>query len=86
MRLYESLLYQNNAEARSEADAIVLNYLDGLSGKSAQQMIAEKRGILDLNRAFSYLVKHASMDSDNKLHSQVEAIALKYEWIKQGDE
>ena len=82
LRLLESLIYEDDAEARREADVLLTDYLARFDHADAQQIRAEERSIRELERALSYLKRHSLFSDDHFALVRVDAIARKQGWKK----
>ena len=82
LRLYESIVYADDLDARSEAEQLVQAYLDQFAAAAPDQLASYKDKMLELDRALQYLKKFKYIPEDHKALIAVDKIAKDKGWKK----
>lgn len=82
LRLFESIVYAEDQDARAEAERLVQAYLDQFSAAAPDQAASYKNKLLELDRALHYLKKFNYIQEDHKALNAVDAIVKDNGWKK----
>jgi hypothetical protein len=82
LRLFESLIYRENAEARSEAEKLVRTYLGEFIAADAGKSESYRAKMLELDRTLHYLKKYEFIEDDNTLLKRIDRICKEQGWKK----
>tara|TARA_B100000989_G_scaffold295703_1_gene277300 strand:+ start:95 stop:1270 length:1176 start_codon:yes stop_codon:yes gene_type:complete len=80
LRLLESLKYEENTDARAEADELITLYVDKLKKIAPLEMEAEKNQVLSLDEALQYMQRYKLIPNDNPISSFVNDLAIQQGW------
>lgn len=82
LRLLESIVYLEDAEARAEAEKLIQAYLDKFAAAPSGETDSYRSKMLELDQALQYLKKYQFIESDNELLKKVDRIAKEQGWKK----
>ena len=82
MRLFESLIYENDPAILKEATGLAGEGIEHLEKMSPEQLENSKAGIMKVKNAFAYLAKHKIVPADFPPLKSVEAVIEKQGWNK----
>lgn len=82
LRLLESIIYLEDAEARAEGEKLIQAYLDKFAAASSDETDSYRNKMLELDRSLQYLKKYQFIEEDNKLLKKVDQIAKEQGWKK----
>lgn len=82
LRLYESLIYLEDAEARSKAGELVQKYLDAFAAAPAEERESYRGKMLQLDRALQYLKKYQFIEDDYDVLVKVDQVCKEQGWKK----
>lgn len=82
LRLFESIIYAEDQEARAEADQLVQSYLDQFAAAAPEKIESYRNKMLELDRALQYLKKFKYILEDHKALSAVDKITTGQGWKK----
>jgi hypothetical protein len=80
--LLESLIYQENDSARTEAVTFLEAYVGSINGMEAAAVEGEKSSLMNLNGVLGYMVNHGFMPNDDPTYLKVKAILDANGWSK----
>jgi len=80
LRLLESLKYEENTDARAEADELITLYVDKLKKIAPLEMETEKNQVLSLDEALQYMQRYKLIPNDNPISSFVNDLAIQQGW------
>ena len=82
LRLFESLTYEENAEARNAASAQAVSFADALKALPADQAASKKGEVLQVANALRYLAKFKLLADDFAPKTDLEKIISSNGWEK----
>lgn len=82
LRLLESLIYLEDAEARAKAKQLVQDYLAEFAAAAPNEVGSYRGKMLELDRALQYLKKYQFIEEDNDLLVTVDRICKEQDWKK----
>jgi hypothetical protein len=82
LRLFESLVYHENARARAEAEQLLRAYLDEFAAAPADQVGSYRNKMLELDRALQYLNKYHFIGDKHEALAVVDRICKEQDWKK----
>jgi len=82
LRLFESLVYHENAQARAEAEQLLRAYLDKFAAASVDQVDAYRNKMLELDRMLQYLKKHYFIGDKHEALAAIDRICKEQDWKK----
>lgn len=82
LRLFESLVYHENAEARAEAELLLRTYLDQFAAAKGEAADAYRNKMLELDRALQYLRQFHFIGEAHEGLAQVDRICKEQGWKK----
>jgi hypothetical protein len=82
LRLFESLVYEDNAEARKEATAALDAFAKGVKDLDANKLNLQKGDILKVASALQYLAKFKFIDQDTPAKAALEQLVNANGWQK----
>ncbi|MFU8848908.1 MAG: DUF1080 domain-containing protein [Opitutales bacterium] len=82
LRLYESLVYHENAEARAEAELLLRTYLDAFAAVDAETVDSYRNKMLELDRALQYLRQFHFIGEAHEGLARVDQICKAQGWKK----
>ena len=82
LRLFESLVYHENARARAEAEQLLRAYLDEFAAAPADQVGSYRNKMLELDRALQYLNKYHFIGDKHEALAVVDRICEEQDWKK----
>ena len=80
LRLLESLKYEENTDARAEADKLITLYVAKLKKIAPVEMEAEKNQVLSLDEALQYMQRYKLIPNDYPISSFVNDLAIQQGW------
>ncbi len=80
LRLLESLKYEENTDARAEADKLITLYVAKLKKIAPLEMEAEKNQVLSLDEALQYMQRYKLIPNDYPISSFVNDLAIQQGW------
>lgn len=80
LRLLESLKYEENTDARAEADKLITLYVDKLKKIAPLEMETEKNKVLSLDEALQYMQRYKLIPNDYPISSFVNDLAIQQGW------
>ena len=80
LRLLESLKYEDNTGARSEADNLIALYVAKLKEAAPFEMEDEKNQVLSLDEALQYMHRYKLIPDDHPMRSFVNDLAIQQGW------
>ena len=80
LRLLESLKYEENTDARAEADNLIALYAAKLKKIAPLEMEAEKKQVLSLDEALQYMHHYRLIPDDYPIRSFVNDLAIQQGW------
>lgn len=80
LRLLESLKYEENTDARAEADKLITLYVDKLKKIAPLEMETEKNQVLSLDEALQYMQRYKLIPNDYPISSFVNDLAIQQGW------
>ena len=80
LRLLESLKYEENTDARAEADELITLYVDKLKKIAPLEMETEKNQVLSLDEALQYMQRYKLIPNDYPISSFVNDLAIQQGW------
>ncbi|MGB0416724.1 MAG: 3-keto-disaccharide hydrolase [Coraliomargarita sp.] len=80
MRLYESLLYQFDALSLRDADSLLASYLDGLEGKSGEELESQRARVLFARTALERLNSIGAISVPHEGLNRIEGLAREQGW------
>jgi len=80
LRLLESLKYEENTDARAEADKLITLYVAKLKKIAPVEMEAEKNQVLSLDEALQYMQRYKLIPNDYPISSFVHDLAIQQGW------
>lgn len=82
LRLLESIVYSENADARAEAEKLIQGYLDQFAAAAPEQIESYKGKMLELDGALQYMSKFNYIDNDHKALTKIDKICKEQGWKK----
>lgn len=82
LRLLESLVYAEDANALVQSDRLIADYLQKFKSASKEQAESQKGTVQSLDKAYAYLIKHKRLPSDHFALPALEAIFKQLGWKK----
>lgn len=82
LRLFESLVYHENAQARTEAELLLRAYLDEFAAAPADQIESYRSKMLEIDRALQYLKKFHFIGEQHEALAAVDRICREQGWKK----
>jgi hypothetical protein len=82
LRLFESLIYLEDAAARAEAEKLVREYVAEFNAAAADEAGSYRGKMLELDRGLRYLKKYQFIEEDNELLVAVDRICKEQDWKK----
>lgn len=82
LRLFESIVYLENGEARAEAMQLIQSYLSEFATAAADEKESYRGEMLELHRALDYLKKFQFIEEDNEALVAVDRISKEQGWKK----
>ena len=80
LRLLESLKYEENTDARAEADNLIELYVAKLKKIAPLEMEVEKKQVLSLDEALQYMHRYRLIPNDYPVRSFVNDLAIQQGW------
>lgn len=80
LRLFESLCYEDNAEAREFATAAVNDFAKGVKDVPADKLESKKGDIMQVTKALRYLTQWQFLPADFAAKKDLEAIIKTQDW------
>ena len=80
LRLLESLKYEENTDARSEAYNLIAFYVNKLKKLAPLDMKDEKNQVLSLDEALQYMYRYKLISNDYSMLSFVNDLAIQQGW------
>ena len=80
LRLLESLKYEENTDARAEADNLIAQYVAKLKEIAPLEMEDEKKQVLSLDEALQYMHRYRLIPNDYPIRSYVNDLAIQQGW------
>jgi hypothetical protein len=80
LRLLESLKYEENSDARAEADNLIELYVAKLKKIARLEMEVEKKQVLSLDEALQYMHRHKLIPNDYPVRPFVNDLAIQQGW------
>ena len=80
LRLLESLKYEENTDARTEADNLIALYVAKLKNIAPLEMEVEKNQVLSLDEALQYMHRHKLISNDYPIRSFINDLAIQQGW------
>ena len=80
LRLLESLKYEEDADARAEADNLIELYVAKLKNIAPLEMEVEKKQVLSLDEALQYMHRHKLIPNDYPIRSFINDLAIQQGW------
>jgi hypothetical protein len=80
LRLLESLKYEENTDARTEADNLIALYVAKLKKIELHEMEVEKNQVLSLDEALQYMHRYRLIPNDYPMRSFVSDLAIQQGW------
>ena len=80
LRLLESLKYEENTDARLEADNLIALYVAKLKKIAPLEMEDEKKQVLSLDEALQYMHRYKLIPDDYPIRSFVNDLAIQQGW------
>ena len=82
MKLFESLVYENDPAVLAEATKLAEEGMTHLKKMSPEQLEENKAGIMKVKHAFAYLAKNKIIPADYAHLKTIEAVIEKQGWNK----
>jgi hypothetical protein len=82
LRLFESLCYEENNDARKAATAQLTTFASEISGLQTEQLGAKKGAVLEVVNALRYLVKFKFLPDDFAPKAQLDKVVSANGWDK----
>ena len=82
LRLFESLIYREDAPARAQAEKLVQEYLAEFAAAAPDESGSYRGKMLELDRALQYLKKYQFIEENNELLVAVDRICKEQNWKK----
>lgn len=82
LRLYESLVYAQDANALSEADAIASDFIARNENAAKGSIEDQKGAFLQLRQAYQYMQKHKLLPDNYSALSRINAVVKQQDWPK----
>jgi hypothetical protein len=82
LRLFESLCYAEDAEARRSASGMAESFVSGLKGIPAEKLAAQKGEAMQVVAAWRYLAKFRLLPEDFVPKAELEAVVSAQGWDK----
>ena len=82
LRLFESLIYLEDAQARAEAEKLAHAYLDQFAAAPSSEKESYRGQMLELDRALQYLKKYQFIEDNNELLKTVDQLTRERGWKK----
>jgi hypothetical protein len=80
LRLLESLKYEENSDARAEADNLIELYVAKLKKIAPLEIEAEKNQVLSLDEALQYMHRHKLIPNDYPMRPFINDLAIQQSW------
>ncbi len=80
LRLLESLKYEENTDARLEADNLIALYVAKLKKIEPHEMEVEKIQVLSIDEALQYMHRYRLIPNDYPMRSFVSDLAIQHGW------
>ena len=80
LRLLESLKYEENTDARAEAENLIAEYAAKLKKIAPLEMEDEKNQVLSLDEALQYMHRYKLIPDDHPMRSFVNDLAIQQGW------
>jgi hypothetical protein len=80
LRLLESLKYEENTDARAEADNLIELYVAKLKKIAPLGMEVEKNQVLSLDEALQYMHRYKLIPNDYPIRSFINDLAIQQGW------
>ena len=80
LRLLESLKYEENTDARAEAENLIAEYAAKLKKIAPLEMEDEKNQVLSLDEALQYMHRHRLISNDYPMRPFINDLAIQQGW------
>ncbi|MFO8027420.1 MAG: DUF1080 domain-containing protein [Opitutales bacterium] len=82
LRLFESIVYHEDPQARAEAEELTQDYLDEFAAAEPDEVESYRKKMLELDRALQYLNKFQFVEDDYQALATVDRICKEQGWKK----